>query len=433
MINMMHKLQALEDAGESIKASIVGAGQMGCGMAAQMTVMKGMDPVVVVDVILDNANRAYINSGYKEVGDFVEAETIEEANKFLAEGKFIVTTNNEIATKCDIIDCAVDATGVPEVGAKVAMDAINAGKHICMLNVETDVCIGHLLYKLANNAGVVYTGSAGDEPGAVIELYDYAKGLGFDVKVVGKGKNNPLALTCNPDTVADIAKAKGASPKMICAFKAGTKTMVEMTAMANATGFLPDVTGAHGPESDVKGLNDVLSLKSEGRGGILNSYGVIEYVNGVAPGVFVIVGTDQPDIAAEMTYLDMGPGPNYTLYRPYHLCSLETPMSVAKACIDGEPTIVPACCRVAEVGTIAKKDMKAGEYLDGIGGYTIRGTFMAAEEADATNALPMGLVDKKTKLLKDVKEGDLITYDHVELNNDNLIVQLRRIQDNLFL
>lgn len=174
MINMMYKLQKLEDEGKPIKASIVGAGQMGCGMAAQMTVMKGMDPVVVVDVVLENAKRAYLDSGYKEGEDFVEAETVEEANKLLAQGKFIVTKNNEIATKCDIIDCAVDATGVPEVGAKVAMDAINAGKHICMLNVETDVCIGHLLYKLANNAGVVYTGSAGDEPGAVVEMYDYA-------------------------------------------------------------------------------------------------------------------------------------------------------------------------------------------------------------------------------------------------------------------
>ena len=433
MINMMYKLQKLEDEGKPIKASIVGAGQMGCGMAAQMTVMKGMDPVVVVDVVLENAKRAYLDSGYKEGEDFVEAETVEEANKLLAEGKFIVTKNNEIATKCDIIDCAVDATGVPEVGAKVAMDAINAGKHICMLNVETDVCIGHLLYKLANNAGVVYTGSAGDEPGAVVEMYDYAKGLGFDVKVVGKGKNNPLALECTPETVAEIAKEKGASPKMICAFKDGTKTMVEMTAMANATGFVPDVTGAHGAESDVAHLNDVLSLKSEGRGGVLDNYGVIEYINGVAPGVFVIIGTDQPDIAAELTYLSMGPGPNYTLYRPYHLTSLATPMSVAKACIDHEPTIVPRCGRVAETIAVAKKDMKAGEMLDGIGGYTIRGTFMAASEADRQNALPMGLVDKKTQLVHDKKAGEVITYDDVVLNNDNLIVQLRKLQDELFI
>lgn len=429
----MSKLQKLEDEGKPIKASIVGAGQMGCGMAAQMTTMKGMVPAVVVDIDLDHAKQAYLDSGYKEGVDFAEAETVEEANKLLAEGKFVVSQNNEVATKCDVIDCAVDATGVPEVGAKVAMDAINAGKHICMLNVETDVCIGHLLYKLANNAGVVYTGSAGDEPGAVIEMFDYAKALGFDVKVVGKGKNNPVILDCTPESVAEIAKQKGASPKMICAFKDGTKTMVEMTAMANATGFKPDIIGAHGAESDVKHLNDVLSLKSEGRGGVLDNYGVIEYINGVAPGVFVIIGTDQPDIAAELTYLSMGPGPNYTLYRPYHLTSLETPMSVAKAVIDHEPTIIPRYGRVAETIAVAKKDMKAGEMLDGIGGFTVRGTFMSAEDADAQNALPMGLIDKKTKLLKDKKAGEVLTYEDVELNPDNLIVQLRKLQDELFI
>ncbi len=429
---MSKKLAKRAEEGNPINASIVGAGQMGRGMAAQMTEMVGMNPAVVIDINLDNAKRAYLDSGYKEGEDFVVVETVDEANKALGEGKFVVSTNNEVATKSDIIDCAVDATGVPEVGAKVALDAINAGKDICMLNVETDVCIGHILKKLADNAGVVYTGSAGDEPGAVIEMFDYAKGLGFDVKVVGKGKNNALDLTCTPESVAEDARARGASPRMICSFKDGTKTMVEMTAMANATGYKPDVIGAHGPKSDVAHLNDVLSLKSEGRGGVLDDYHVIEYVNGVAPGVFVIIGTDQKDIADELEYLSMGKGPNYTLYRPYHLTSLETPMSVAKAVIDREPTIVPEG-RYAETIAVAKKDMKAGEYLDEIGGFTIRGTFMSADDADDMNALPMGLVDKKTKLLKDVKEGDILTYDDVELNNDNLIVQLRKLQDEIFI
>lgn len=432
MINMMSKLQQRENEDNPIKASIVGAGQMGRGMAAQMTTMVGMEPAVVVDINLDNAKKAFLDSGYEEGVDFVFTDDLDEANKILEEGKFVVTTNNEIATKADVIDCAVDATGVPEVGAKVAIDAIDAGKHIVMLNVETDVVIGHLLKKLADDAGVIYTGSAGDEPGAVIEMFDYAKALGFDVKVVGKGKNNEIELEATPDTVAEIAKAKGASPKMICAFRDGTKTMVEMTAMANATGYKPDVIGAHGASSDLAGLNDVLSLKSEGRGGVLDNYHVIEYINGVAPGVFVIIGTDQKNVADELTYLSMGSGPNYTLYRPYHLTSLETPMSVAKAVIDHEPTIIPRYGRVAETIAVAKRDMKAGENLDGIGGYTVRGTFMAAEDADEMNALPMGLIDKKTILKTDVKNGDILTYDDVELNDDSLIVQLRKIQDKLF-
>ncbi|MCL2589060.1 MAG: NAD(P)-dependent oxidoreductase, partial [Oscillospiraceae bacterium] len=306
MLGLTYKLDALENEGTPILAGIVGAGQMGRGMVGQMMSMKGMRPAVVVDINVQNAKDAYNNAGLKEGKDYASAETIEEGNRLLAEGKFVVTTNNELATKCDAIWCAVDATGVPEVGAKVAIDAINNQKHIVMLNVETDVCVGHILYKMAENAGVVYTGSAGDEPGAVMELYDFAKGLGFDVKVIGKGKNNKIDYDCNPDTVAEEAARKGASAKMICAFKDGTKTMVEMTAMANATGFVPDVVGAHGAESDVKGLPQVLSLKSEG--GVLNNYGVVEYINGVAPGVFVIFSTDQPDIKHELTYLSMGDG-----------------------------------------------------------------------------------------------------------------------------
>ena len=433
MVGMNYKLQHLEKNGSPIYAGIVGAGQMGRGMVGQMMSMKGMRPGVVVDLALDNARNAYRNAGLSEGKDFVEAETIEEGNRLLSQGKFVITGNNELASKCDRIDCTVDATGVPEVGAKVAMDAINNKKHIVMLNVETDVCIGHILYKLASNAGVIYSGSAGDEPGAVMELYDFADALGFEVRVIGKGKNNVIDYECTPETVAVEAKGKGASAKMICAFKDGTKTMVEMTAMANATGFLPDVMGAHGPAGQVNDLPDLLSLKGEG--GILNSYRVVEYVNGVAPGVFIIVASDQPDINDELEYLKLkrGKSGNFVLYRPYHLTSLETPLTVAKACLDHVPSIVPRAGLIAETGTVAKRDLKAGEKLDGIGGYTIRGTFISAKEAKETNILPMGLVDRNTVMKRDIKKGELITYADVELDENALMLQLRRLQDRLFI
>jgi predicted homoserine dehydrogenase-like protein len=429
---MNYKLAELEKNDKPIFAGIVGAGQMGRGMVAQMLSMKGMRPAVVVDVVLDNARNAYTGAGLKEGVDFGAAETIAEGDKLLGEGKFVISGNSELATKCGPVHCVVDATGVPEVGAKAAIDAINNGKHIVMLNVETDVCIGHILYKLATNAGLVYSGSAGDEPGVVLELFDFADALGFDIRVIGKGKNNVIDYECTPETVAEEAKRKGASPKMICAFKDGTKTMVEMTAMANATGFLPDVIGAHGAAGTVKDLPDLLSLKSEGRGGILNSYRTVEYINGVAPGVFIIIASDQPHINHEMAYLSMGSGPNYVLYRPYHLTSLETPLTVAKACIDHVPSIVPRAGLVAETGTIAKRDLKAGEKLDGIGGFTIRGTFMSAADAREKNVLPMGLVNKNTVMLKDVKKGSFVTYADVKLDESTLMVQLRKLQDALF-
>lgn len=429
MINVTYKLRKIEEEGHPIHVGIVGMGQMGYTLVGQISLMKGMRPSVVVDHKMWAVKEAFTRAGYEEGRDFEIAETVAQANRILAEGKFVGSLNDELATKCDLIDCAVDATGSPEAGAKIAMDAINHGKHIVMLNVETDVCIGHILYQMANNAGVIYTGSAGDEPGAVMELYDFAESLGFEVRVVGKGKNNPVILDCTPESVKEIADQKGASPRMICAFKDGTKTMVEMTAMCNAIGFVPDVTGGHGAVSDAKHLPQVLSLKSEG--GVLNKYGVVDYINGVAPGVFVIYHTKEPDSVATLRYIEQGDGPNYALFRPYHLTSIETPLSIAKACIDHEATIVPRCGRMAEVVTVAKKDLLPGEVFDGIGGYTMRGTIMTATESDAMKALPMGLVDAKTKLVVPKKAGEILTYDDVELNHDSLVVQLRKMQDVL--
>ncbi|MDR1020688.1 MAG: SAF domain-containing protein [Synergistaceae bacterium] len=433
MLGMNYKLKGLEESGQPILTGIVGAGQMGRGLVGQMMSMKGMRPAVVADVALENAKTAYDRAGLSEGRDYYFARTVEEGDRLLAEGRFVASENSELATKCRAIHCVVDATGVPEAGAKAAIDAINNKKHIVMLNVETDVCIGHILYKLASNAGVVYTGSAGDEPAATIELFDFADALGFDVRVIGKGKNNAVDYGCTPESVAEEAKDKGASAKMICSFKDGTKTMVEMTAMANATGFLPDVMGAHGASGSVKDLPDLLSLKSEGRGGILNSYRTVEYVNGVAPGVFLIFASDQQDVNHELQYVKLGSGPNYALYRPYHLTSLETPLSVARACLDGMPTIVPRAGFVAETGTIAKRDLKAGERLDGIGGYTVRGTFISSGDAKEKNALPLGLVNGDTVMKRDVKRGELMTYADVDLDQYAVVLQLRKLQDALFI
>ncbi len=429
MLGLNNKLKELEEKGQHIVASIVGAGQMGKGMVSQMMLMKGIKPAVVVDINIENAVKAYQNAGLTE-NDYRIVKTVAEANEWLERGKYIVTDNADIASKGNCIQVAIDATGVPEVGAKVAIDSINSKKHIVMLNVETDVVIGPLLKKLADNAGVVYTGSAGDEPGAVKELYDFADALGFDVRVVGKGKNNKLDFDCNPDTVLEEATRRGVSPKMLTSFKDGTKTMVEMTAMSNATGFIPDVRGAHGASAKVEELPHIFRLKEEG--GILSQYGVVDYINGVAPGVFIIVTSKLPEVRHEMEYLSMGPGPNYVLYRPYHLTSLETPLSAVKAVLDHQSTIVPIGGPISETITVAKKDLKAGDALDGIGGYTVYGTIERADIAKQIKALPLGLINKKTKLLKDVRKGEIITYDMVELDQDSLIVQLRRLQDRFF-
>ncbi|WP_422445193.1 NAD(P)H-dependent oxidoreductase [Thermoanaerobacterium sp. DL9XJH110] len=428
MLNLNTKLKQLEESGKRINVSLVGAGQMGRGMTSQMFCMKGLRPVVISDINLERAREAYILAGIAH-DDITRAETPSEAEEAISRGKYVITDDIDVAVKTLPVDVVIDATGVPEVGAQLALESIYNGKHIVMLNVETDVTVGPILKKMADSAGVVYTVSAGDEPGAIKELYDFADAMGFEVLVAGKGKNNPLNLDANPDTVREKAQAQKMNPKMLASFVDGTKTMVEMTAVSNALGFLPTKRGMIGPKATVKELPKLLSLKEQG--GILDRYQVVEYVNGIAPGVFVIVTSKLRAVREEMAYLSMGEGPNYVFYRPYHLTSIETPLSAARAYIYHEPTIAPKGAPVSETVAVAKKDLKAGDHLDGIGGYTVYGVIDTYENAKKENALPIGLVNDKVVLKRDVKKGQTITYEMVELDENSLILQLRRMQDRL--
>lgn len=433
MLNMDQKLLKREAEGKIIRTGIVGAGQMGRGMVTQMALMKGIMPAIVADINIDNIINAFSYAGVKQE-DIAVAKTLAEANKYMEMGKYVATENSDLIAQADLVECAIDVTGVPEVGVKIATDALNNHKHVVMMDVETDVVIGSYLKKLAEKNNVIYTGSAGDEPGAVMELYCFAKAMGMQVKVMGKGKNNKLDHECNPDTVLEEATRRKMSPRMLCAFKDGTKTMVEMTAMSNATGLIPDVVGGHGPAASpadrCKELNDIFKLKKDG--GILNQHGVVDFVNGIAPGVFVTVSTDNEEIAYQMQYHSMGPGPLWTLYRPYHLCNLETPLTVARAVIDGEPTIIPIDGPVSECITVAKRDLKQGEYIDGIGGYTTYGSIATSKETYEKGYVLFGLVNKKARMLKDAKKGQILTLDMVELDTSTQLYKTRQEQDAMY-
>ena len=428
MIGLNRKLSELYKNGGKIRVGLVGAGQMGKGMIAQIQNMKGMEVVATADLFSDNALKAFAAAGVQENRIKVTSDR-DAADNAIASGCVVATTNADVIPHLDNVDVIVDATGSPNAGAHIAWHAILNKKHIVMLNVETDVTIGPLLKKMADAAGVVYTGSAGDEPGAIMELYDFSEAIGFEIVALGKGKNNPLNVQATPETVAEEAKSKGASPKMLASFQDGTKTMVEMTAVANATGFVPDVRGMHGPKATLAELPELFTVKENG--GLLNRKRVVDYVNGVAPGVFAIITTDREDIHSIMRYLKMGNGPNYVLYRPYHLTSLETPLSIARAYFYGEPTIAPYCGLVAETVAVAKKSLKAGEPFDGIGGYTAYGLIMTAEERKRTNALPIGVIGPNIRLKRDVPQGTVITYDDVEIVESSMIVQLRQLMEQM--
>jgi predicted homoserine dehydrogenase-like protein len=206
--------------------------------------------------------------------------------------------------------------------------------------------------------------------------------------------------------------------------------MVELTAMSNATGFIPDIIGAHGIASDVTGLNEAFKLKAEG--GILSQHGVVEYVRGIAPGVFATVSTDSEEVAYQMDYLLMGPGPLWTLYRPYHLGSIETPLSAAKAVLDHEATIVPIDGLISECITVAKRDLLAGETIDGHGGYTTYASVAPITISDQNRYVPYGLVTDTTKMKRAVKKGALLTLDDVALDQSTQIYKLRKEQDALY-
>jgi len=295
--------------------------------------------------------------------------------------------------------------------------------------VETDITVGPVLRWYADRKGVLYALAAGDEPAACKELYDFADALGFEIVAAGKGKNNPLDRHAKPTDPAWSREAarRGLSPTMLIEFVDGSKTMVEMAAVSNATGLVPDVRGMHGPVTHRDILEQVFRLKEDG--GILNRSGVVDFgVGKVAPGVFLIVRTDHPRLREAMVLRDMGKGPYYTLFRPYHLCSIEVPLTCAQLVIRGTSNMAPLDRLVSEVFAVAKQALRRGDVLDGIGGATFYSSIDRYEVAREERLLPVGLA-KGARLVRDVLMDTPLTYDDVVLHEPSTVLALRRLQD----
>ncbi|MBL8093830.1 MAG: NAD(P)-dependent oxidoreductase [Anaerolineales bacterium] len=416
--------------GRPVQVGLVGAGQMGTGLLSQMEKMAGMRVMACADVLPGRARAAYQEGSVDPALVAPDTDDVEVAADAIAAGRRVATTNADWLVSIPNLDVILECTGVPEVGARVCAAAIEAGKNTVNMNVETDATIGYILAKKAQEKGVVYTLVAGDEPGTIKEMYDFAEALGFEIVTVGKGKNNPLDRTANPDSCAPKAKAANMSAKMLASFVDGTKTMVEMTSIGNGTGYAPEKAGAYGPQCTVKDLANVFIPKADG--GIFERRGAVDYAVGdVAPGVFVIITTDQPKIINDLNYLRLnGNGKYWALYRPYHLANLECPITVAKAALDGEVTLQTNRVPVAETVACAKRDLAPGEKLDSLGGFTMYGLIDRAEVARAEGLLPLGLAVGAT-VVRPVKAGQPIRYDDVALVEGQTILKLRRAQDAL--
>ncbi len=419
-----HKLAELAvKNGRPFRIALVGAGQMGRGFAAQAHRL-GLAVAAVADIAPDRINQAFHDLGHPAPTISNDAADL---NKRIAAGQPVGTTDASIIPMLDV-DVVVEATGVAAIGAEIIYNSLKASKHVATLNVEADVTVGPILHKTAKDHGVLYSVCNGDEPTEAKELVDFALDLSFEVIMAGKGKNNPFEPHSNPDTVAERAAKKHMNPKMLASFTDGSKTMIEMAALANATGLKLTKRGMIGPHATRTTLQDVFKPKSDG--GVLDEVGVVDYCTGdVAPGVFVVVKTEAPYVAEEMSYLSMGPGPYFALYRPYHLASVEAPLTVAKMLVDGYESLTTDK-RMTEVIASTKKPHKAGEKFDGIGEYSARGVVDKVEDAKRENLVPIGILQHAVAK-RDLPIDHLVTYDDVELDQNATIYKLRKMQDEL--
>lgn len=422
-------LKARSATGKPIRIGLIGSGMMGTDIVTQVLQMQGIVVAAIADINVTAALTALTAAGHSKDAHRI-VDTQSSFDQCVSSANIAITQNSELVCKSGLIDVVVDATGKPAVGAEIGLTAMQHGKHLVMMNVEADVTIGAYLKHEADKLGVVYSLGAGDEPSATIELIQFVSALGYPVIAAGKGKNNPLNFDATPDEYAAEALSKSLNPRMLVEFIDGSKTAVEMSAIANATGLVPDVAGMHGPTASLDELHSVLCPIKDG--GILNRKGVVDYTigKGVAPGVFVVAEMAHPRLRERMDYLKLGKGPYYTFYRPYHLCSLEVPLTCARAVLYGRADMAPIPVPTAEVTAVAKRDLKIGDRLDAIGEYTYRAWAMAAPEAHLQRAVPCGLLEQGF-VTQPVKKGQLLTYDNVAVDATSKIVELRKRQDAL--
>ena len=426
----------LEDSGRPVRVGLIGAGKFGAMFLAQAAKVRGIEVAAIADLSPDRAKAACRAVGWPE--DLIEA------TQFLEDGLAMIAGQGLDQE----IEVVIDATGDPPAGIAHALAAAEHGKHIVMVNVEADVLAGPLLAERCRKAGVVYSMAYGDQPALVCEMVDWARACGLEVIAAGKGtKYLPSYHASTPETVwphygltPDAAKAAGMNPQMFNSFLDGTKSAIEMAAIANATGLTPPSDGLHFPPCGVDDLPLVLRPREEG--GQLETSGQVEVISSLERdgrpvyrdlrwGVYVVFGAGE------------GPGGDYTagcfqqyglvtdpsgrtsaMYKPYHLIGLELGVSVLSAALRGEPTGSSGHWR-GDVAATAKRPLKAGEVLDGEGGFTVWGKLIPAARSLAEGALPIGLA-KGVTLTRDVAEGATLTWSDITIDSREQAVAIRR-------
>ena len=385
----------IEDRNENIKVGLVGAGQMGQGIVAQVSKMYGVDLVCIID---KNKKQLDIASDrYKK----------HKENKILSSDSIAALDNVEL-------DIVIEATGTPAAGAIVAKNVLNRGINLILLNVETEATIGLALRKEAEKSNAIVTVADGDEPVAALDLYNFATELSFEVISIGKGKNNPFNTFATPSSLTKEASIKQMNPKMLTSFVDGTKTMVEMAALANFLDFNIDVDGMHGIEATYENINQHYIPKKDG--GLLNNSQVVDFAFGIAPGVFAVIYSEDDYVNYEMKYLKMGEGPYWTLARPYHLTSLEIPRTIRHIMLEKYSKLSAKSWNV-EVVAYAKQDIEPGTNLGSIGGDYMYGK--AQKLSSSKGLLPIGIAEDNIAT-KAISKGNPIAVGDVDAQDNDL-------------
>lgn len=425
MIIIDKALEKLEKAEKPIKVGLVGFGFAGQGFAMQLLEeIPGMRLIAISNRTFKNIEKGLKLLRVKKYQAVTTGKQIEKAIKANA---LAITSDYKLLTSSENIDVIVEATGEVEFGSAVSLDTIKNKKHLVLINAELDATLGPILKRYAEKAGVMFTQAEGDQPAVLMRIFRYVKQLGFKPVMVGNIKSL-IDARRTPVTQAAFAKAHWQRPKMITSFADGSKIAFEMATIANATGFPVAKRGMLGLKAArVEEAVDLFDKKQ------MLKTGLTDYILGAEPsfGVFVIAYSKNPIKRRYMKCYKMGDGPFYTFYAHCHLSPIEAPISVAQAVIFKDAALAPKGGPVCEVITLAKKDLKAGEVLDGIGGFTVYGALENHNVARKENLLPQGLSDQCV-LKRDIKIDDPITFADVELPKGRTIDKLWNKQERMF-
>lgn len=427
MIIIDKALEFRENIGNPIRVGIVGAGYMAKGLVNQIErYTQGMRVVGISNRTVDKALNCYHQAGVEDASIVGNASQLDDA---IAQGKYAVCESATILCEAQGVDIIVEATGTIDYAASTVLKAAEHQKPVVLLNAELDATLGPILKHYADQSGVLLTGSDGDQPGVIMNLYRFVKGLGFDPLVAGNIKGF-LDFHKSPDDMAEYARKAGQNVNMITSFTDGTKIAFEQASVANATGMIVNKRGMNAFRStqhidELTELYDVDELKELG--------GIVDYVVGPkpGPGVYVFATTEDPLSKEYLSYLKLGKGPIYSFYTPYHLCFFEVPNSIARTFHYNDPVMAPLGGPVVEVLAAAKTNLKAGQTLDGFGGFTSYGVCENYSTSRAENLLPIGLT-KGVVLKNDVAKDAIITFDDIEIPNNRLSFQLYKEQTKLF-